>query len=167
MIEHLIITIIQTIGFAIIWRLAGSGYKRYWFFILGAPLLALSYESIWGYIGLFGAMTLLRVLPTGHMFAAIHGQAQKVDGWIPELSWKIHMRLPAIQAKHIWYRYGIIYAALRNSLALPFIILSGHYELVVFLLAGFVYYGFGKVSKEPVRNAELTQGAVFALMLQI
>lgn len=184
--EHLIITIIQTIGFAIIWRMAGSGYKEL-FAPVGGLLLALSVASLQEFVWLFYALMILRTLPTGKIFAAIHGVPQGGDrdvdfkvlgrvlftynwSYIADVTEWINKKLPALPFTQMWYRYGIIYAAVRNSLALPFIILSGHYGLVVFLLAGFVYYGFGRLEKrypkvQSVREAELVQGGVFGLLI--
>lgn len=182
MSEYLTITIIQTLGFAIIWRMAGSGYKRYWFPIFGGLLLMLSVTTWQELVGLAGAMTLLRVLPTGKIFAAIHGVPQGGDrdvdfkvlgrvlftynwSYIADVTAWINKKLPALPITLMWYRYGIIYATVRNSLALPFIILSGHYGLVVFLFAGLVYYGFGRIGDDAAKKAEITQGAIFGLMI--
>lgn len=154
-----------------LFAMRGSGLpKALWYAVMVAIIygvtMSLYDTALWLWV-----LIVAGSLPTHAMFSAIHGNPPgRDDGnwqWLQELSRTINGALPAISSAELinsnWgaKRFGIIYGAVRSSLAIPAIILLGKPWLLLLLLQGGMLYVAGKFcGNKTVRVVEFCVGAI-------
>jgi hypothetical protein len=150
---------------AVLFRVLGGGFGRY---LNDVPriypvsamviLIALNSNSILELAAFLWFFFVVRILATHGKFSAIHGQepdriSNIIDKWF----------MPKIKHFRNWKQWGILYGAIRASLAIPAMFVVGGW---LFLLQGVLYWACGIISqRHAVMIAELIAGFYFGLIL--
>lgn len=120
---------------------------------------------------------VIRLAPTNALlFPAVHGWSHKKnDTDRHDNHWQFLIDATEWACKKLklsnnYYAFGIIYGALRSSLALPAIAIIGNWWMLIFLAIGLFYFAAGYVhrnynGKDNVRFVEAFIGFLYALFL--
>lgn len=113
------------------WRGDGEAPRWAWYLFMTTMIYAVTGDVIFSGIWLFFLFGYA-LLAWQAMFSAINGQPPgRQDAWYAQwmqtLTLWINKRLPAIGVTENWYRYGMIYGAIRATAMLP----------AIFMLCGY------------------------------
>jgi hypothetical protein len=158
MIETILISLASGLAFA----MRGSGMPRFlWVTLMAAFAYGIT-DDVWQTLLWLWVYVVAGCLPTNALMSAVHGIfPMRGDGrwqFLQIATVAITERLPS---KWAFYDFGIVYGILRNSLAIPAIIMLGKPWLMLILTQGFVYFACGKLYKRnAVRLGEFIIGAI-------